>query len=589
MFFPDSWLKGTINGNTAIFANGQFMGEDEDGKHYMCGFDGSEFVDIEFNYNDVTNVFTLTTHRLFESAARNSRLVWGYYTSLMIPGPQIDKLVEVPEGAEIETDWILEGGYTIYEWNVIFYRNIATEVAIDGSNVYIKGLCTVFPDAWLKGTIYDNTVVFPTGQFIGQDGGIKVYVLGYDTNTYKTCDIVFSYDREAKSFTLTTPVIFFSRQQKYIDPFSYYTLLKVYEGQIPRIEVPEGLKTQTYSWTDLNDDENTHSGFYKFINIGIDGNDVYVQGLISALPEAWAKGTLNGTTLTFPQAQFLGSEDGEGGAFPWGHYLIGYNGTEMCDVTFSFDAETMTFTSNTWLIDNRNPIRINGLGDNSAVRKENVWTPFQETASKPSNPSFSNVSVAINAFVPDDGSSEYPQVDLIQVRLNIPPYDVEGKVMIPNKLFYRFYSDINGHIQPIVLDQGFYNYFLENFYYTGPALFSESISEIPYLGYSLFSEGGKLVYIFQDNVETYDRIGVQSVYYGGVEEGEPGNTSDIIWYTIDPSVVTYYGIATGIENGLRDSVKGQRDDWYTIDGQKLSGKPTKRGVYIHNGKKVVVR
>ena len=46
-------------------------------------------------------------------------------------------------------------------------------------------------------------------------------------------------------------------------------------------------------------------------------------------------------------------------------------------------------------------------------------------------------------------------------------------------------------------------------------------------------------------------------------------------------------ITPGIENGQRDSVKGQRDEWYTIDGSKLSGKPTKRGVYIHNGHKII--
>jgi hypothetical protein len=30
------------------------------------------------------------------------------------------------------------------------------------------------------------------------------------------------------------------------------------------------------------------------------------------------------------------------------------------------------------------------------------------------------------------------------------------------------------------------------------------------------------------------------------------------------------------------------DEWYTIDGRKLNGKPAKRGMYIHNGKKGVV-
>jgi hypothetical protein len=29
--------------------------------------------------------------------------------------------------------------------------------------------------------------------------------------------------------------------------------------------------------------------------------------------------------------------------------------------------------------------------------------------------------------------------------------------------------------------------------------------------------------------------------------------------------------------------------WYTLDGRKLDAKPTKRGVYIHHGKKIVVK
>jgi hypothetical protein len=28
--------------------------------------------------------------------------------------------------------------------------------------------------------------------------------------------------------------------------------------------------------------------------------------------------------------------------------------------------------------------------------------------------------------------------------------------------------------------------------------------------------------------------------------------------------------------------------WYSLDGRKLSGKPTQKGLYIHGGKKVVI-
>ena len=52
-----------------------------------------------------------------------------------------------------------------------------------------------------------------------------------------------------------------------------------------------------------------------------------------------------------------------------------------------------------------------------------------------------------------------------------------------------------------------------------------------------------------------------------------------------------YAIATGIQsigNGQL-TMDNYTDKWYTIEGQKLSGKPTKKGVYIYNGKRVVIR
>ena len=43
---------------------------------------------------------------------------------------------------------------------------------------------------------------------------------------------------------------------------------------------------------------------------------------------------------------------------------------------------------------------------------------------------------------------------------------------------------------------------------------------------------------------------------------------------------------TSIDNGqlIIDNLDG---DWYSIDGKKLAGEPTKKGVYIVNGKKIV--
>ena len=43
-----------------------------------------------------------------------------------------------------------------------------------------------------------------------------------------------------------------------------------------------------------------------------------------------------------------------------------------------------------------------------------------------------------------------------------------------------------------------------------------------------------------------------------------------------------------IENGkLR--IDNSSDAWYTIDGVKLDGKPHAKGVYIQNGRKVIIK
>ena len=36
-------------------------------------------------------------------------------------------------------------------------------------------------------------------------------------------------------------------------------------------------------------------------------------------------------------------------------------------------------------------------------------------------------------------------------------------------------------------------------------------------------------------------------------------------------------------------VHSEADAWCTLDGRKLDGKPTQKGVYVNNGKKIVIK
>lgn len=91
------------------------------------------------------------------------------------------------------------------------------------------------------------------------------------------------------------------------------------------VESPEGLAAENYVVS------NSDSPFVA--RVGIDGNEVYVQGLIPALPDYWIKGTLDGGTVTFANGQYLGI----------GHSNTYYYNYTYCMVVEShFDMETFT-------------------------------------------------------------------------------------------------------------------------------------------------------------------------------------------------------------------------------------------------------
>ena len=63
---------------------------------------------------------------------------------------------------------------------------------------------------------------------------------------------------------------------------------------------------------------------------------------------------------------------------------------------------------------------------------------------------------------------------------------------------------------------------------------------------------------------------------------------DLGTYEAREFVLNFDDQTTGVK-GVKE-VKGVKDDsWYTLNGVKLSGKPTKSGLYIHGNRKVVIK
>lgn len=52
--------------------------------------------------------------------------------------------------------------------------------------------------------------------------------------------------------------------------------------------------------------------------------------------------------------------------------------------------------------------------------------------------------------------------------------------------------------------------------------------------------------------------------------------------------VKVVGVTTGI-SPVTTLPSPVTNTWYTLDGRKLSGKPARKGIYIHNGVRVVIK
>ena len=102
----------------------------------------------------------------------------------------------------------------------------------------------------------------------------------------------------------------------------------------------------------------------------------------------------------------------------------------------------------------------------------------------------------------------------------------------------------------------------------------------------LFMGGNNTVYYPNKNV-TVNACRAYFKLHNGIIAGDPKTNGAKVF-------VLNFGdeeVETGISLIPDFSTKGEwsAGAWYSIDGRKLSGKPTQKGLYIHNGKKVVVK
>ena len=197
-YVPAAFIKGTKNADGSLsFPANQYLGTVSGTEYYFevynadalnFAFDGEltytsdNYYSIgtapyEFNYND-------------------------YFSANASISQEVDELVTVPAGIEtVVYTMKYKSSATSSSRDAKTYVN----VAFDGADVYVQGVWSGLPDAWVKGKVTGDKITFAKKQYLGSYSTQypNVYFTPFDANGTIINNLVCDYDAESKSFEAT--------------------------------------------------------------------------------------------------------------------------------------------------------------------------------------------------------------------------------------------------------------------------------------------------------------------------------------------------------------------------------------------------
>ena len=234
-----SWVEGTKDGNTITVTAGQPLAWNSNYSATLSlnwgNKDGNSFTrgegNITFTVDDAAGTITLDGSSTDKIIAvfwddDNSWNGYGDYNTIWTydPGyePASTDPIVLPDGAEVQ-NWYADGtGTTAVPTDV--------KVAFVGNELYISGLTSNFPEAWIKGTIDGTTVTFSKFQFVGMyNSTMPVWAVGADSQTGALQDFTMTYDSEAQTLTLDeNQILVFNAAEDRMYYLSYIESLTIY-------------------------------------------------------------------------------------------------------------------------------------------------------------------------------------------------------------------------------------------------------------------------------------------------------------------------------------------------------------------------
>ena len=500
---PEGWLKGTYNEfGEAKIELGQYLGHDAYGNIYAVGdkadlkglLDFTESVDdpaaVRFTYDPEANSFKLNNNLYASHKPQKINREYVFRSGLTIN-----------EGVA----WVAEKqGYDNSE--KIAESNIATGVTAtfakaDGSNVpayytngtavrmYAGNTLTIASEEKVIGKIafvFDTSDAKKPPMLETQDGDFSISDdMGIWTGdgTSVSFDVIKGSGNQAR---IKSIMVFF---------FDYSTAT---------VTVPEFASIMPYEMkakvSDPSDWFSEPEEKTIAVKVGFKGNDVYFQGLSEKVTTAWVKGKIDGDKVTI-SGWSMGTFENE-----WGQeYDLAFGESE-----FAYDQETGTFSTEGYKT--KDPYAFSEEWADVEVFTEVTITRKPEVAAVPKLPE-------VTDFV-GTGSDRY-------VAISVPAVDKDSTILFTNKLGYMlFVEKEEGKVESLTLTKDLYGF--------------DDLAEIPYD----FTDNSyvlrKRVALLQadDELQSWKKIGIQSVYRGGDAE----NQTEINWYALEE-----YWVVTGIQ------------------------------------------
>jgi hypothetical protein len=441
------------------------------------------------------------------------------------------KAAVTPEG---ETKPYMFSAYLSSLFGMSYYSGIAVNISKseDGSKVFFDNM---FPmsfnngETWVQGNVSTDgtSVVIPADVSVAEmdwtDSAGELHtdicyvgelvLSGPDEEGYYTIEGVKEavYAKDGDTYFVEDDL---NNPMRYIALFDYepdgsiyawdYMLCPSFEPApegLEVVELPEGAEPAEfiYYYNDSWEEPVMEKGL-----VYVDGDDVYMNDLTPGL-DAWVKGTKDklGTTVTFPQGQFLGID---------GYYLFytpfyvdgevdedGYLIVKPGDFELTFDPETGVYSN----LD-ENKYSAYGLIDGSLYDYANSYQVKPYAGDVPAVPSDPyNLEIY-------DYTASWGQYCLYY---DLDPLDVDGNWINPENLSYYLYVDGEQYtLTPEVFK-----------------MLEENMDLIPYGFADGWDIGNGYIYVGEPLMTT---LGVQAVY----TVGEETNYSNVVSVDLEGNV-----------------------------------------------------